>query len=334
MLRDSPRSVVRFPSQERRTPVSFAAATPTATAAESPDCARPNRTPRTPTRDVLPETIHPGGWFPAGLPLAPPAPVRRGEVPAAAAPDDADATVREAAVLRGRMAWAEAIAAARRAADRAAAARDGAAYARARIEEAHVHLLQGELGRAEEACGLTPQETAPELRAAVLVNQAVAAGLGGEPAAALPLLDEAAALLPRGAHDDVRVLIDANRAAAALEMGDVGAALTAAADALRAARRRKDEHLIAIGMMASGLAELARGQRSVARARLDAAVRGFARTGDRLRQLQGWHLLGELAYEGEDPIRAGAHYRDGLAIAREAGAQDAIELLTLRFEHR
>jgi hypothetical protein len=50
--------------------------------------------------------------------------------------------------------------------------------------------------------------------------------------------------------------------------------------------------------------------------------------------VQCHYLLGEIAYLGEDPIRAGAHYRDALAIARAAEAQEWIELLTLRFEHR
>ena len=44
--------------------------------------------------------------------------------------------------------------------------------------------------------------------------------------------------------------------------------------------------------------------------------------------------LGEIAYDGEDPIRAGAHYRDGLGLARTAGAVGTVELLTMRFEHR
>jgi ABC-type Fe3+/spermidine/putrescine transport system ATPase subunit len=37
---------------------------------------------------------------------------------------------------------------------------------------------------------------------------------------------------------------------------------------------------------------------------------------------------------GEDPIRAGSHYRDGLGLARASGAVGTVELLTLRFEHR
>jgi hypothetical protein len=78
----------------------------------------------------------------------------------------------------------------------------------------------------------------------------------------------------------------------------------------------------------------ARGERSLARTRLVESARAFARAEDRLRAVQCHYLLGEIAYETEDPIRAGSHYRDGLAIAREAGAAALVELLTLRFEHR
>jgi hypothetical protein len=286
------------------------------------------------TMPVRAETIHPGGWFPAGLPLPVTETPRRGEPAAVVADESADGLLARAAVHRGRMEWEPALALAREGASRATAARDGDAYARARLEEAHVHLLTGALGRAEEACGLTPQETPPALRASVLTSQAVAAGLGGDAAGALALLAEAGALLPRGEHEGVRAIVLANVAQARIAVGDPGAAVESAGDALRAARRLKDEHTVAVGMTAAGLAETARGSRNAARARLEAAVRGFARTGDRLRQVQCWYLLGELAYDGEDPIRAGVHYRDGLAIARQAGAQQAIDLLTLRFEHR
>jgi len=82
------------------------------------------------------------------------------------------------------------------------------------------------------------------------------------------------------------------------------------------------------------LAQLARGRRNEARARLGDAARLFARFGETLRRIQCHYLLGEVAWMGEDPIRAGSHYRDALAVARPAGEQAWIELLTLRFEHR
>jgi hypothetical protein len=86
--------------------------------------------------------------------------------------------------------------------------------------------------------------------------------------------------------------------------------------------------------MATGLVDLARGSRNEARQRLGDALRTFGRAGDVLRQVQCCHVLGEIAYDGEDAIRAGALYRDGLALARPAGAQQAIDRLTLLFEHR
>lgn len=268
------------------------------------------------------ETIHPGAWFPAGRPL-----------PASA--DGGDALA-EAAAGRGRMAWDAAAGAARRAADAARDARDTAAYAAAMNELACTHLLAGALGRAEEACGLAPAEGAPAAqRARTEVNYAVLAGLGGDGAEALARLDRADAVLGDAADTWERLLVGANRAAALALRGERDRAERAAADTLKLARRVKtEEEWIAIGQMAAGVAALGRGRRADARARLGDAVRLFARVGDALRQVQGHLLLGEIAYGGEDPIRAGTHYRDGLAVARVAAAQDAIELLTLRFEHR
>jgi hypothetical protein len=125
-----------------------------------------------------------------------------------------------------------------------------------------------------------------------------------------------------------------NRAQALLEAGELALADDEAAAALRLARREKQDRWVALASLCAALVALARGRRADARTRLGEAARRFARAGDALRQVQCHYLLGEIAYLGEDPIRAGAHYRDALAIARAAEAQEWIELLTLRFEHR
>lgn len=275
------------------------------------------------------EMIHPGGWFPAGRPL-PPSLTEDDRTPAGRVLSLLDG----AAAARARMAYAEAAARAEEGAAAALEARDGSLLAEARNEAACAYVLAGELGRAEDALGLTPRDgEAPAARARTLVSYAVLAGLGGRADAALEGLDEAAGLLaPEDEHG--RLLVAANRARALTQRLELGAAERAAAEALRGARRAKTEHGTAVGLMAVGLVALARGLLNEARSRLGEAARGFARTGDRLRQVQCHHLLGEIAYDGEDPIRAGTHYRDGLSVAREAGALDAVELLTLRFEHR
>lgn len=284
------------------------------------------------------EMIHPGGWFPAGHSLPSPLPpeTEGDDVPAAASPAERAALLLDrAAAARARMAWDAALAKAEVAASAALEARDGTLYAAARNEQACIHLLRGELGKAEEACGLTPRNgEAPGQRARTLVNYAVAAGLGGDADGALTMLAEAEGLLaPADEHG--RMLVGVNRARALAARGETAQADRAASEALRGARRAKmDEHGNATALMAAGLAALARGSSNTARQRLGDASRGFARSGDLLRQIQCHHVLGEIAYGGEDPIRAGAHYRDGLGIARDAGAQEAIELLTLRFEHR
>lgn len=266
------------------------------------------------------ETIHPGAWFPAGRPLSP-----------GAAGDPLEG----AAALRGRMAWDEALALAHRAAETARDSRDTALRAEALNEQACTHLLAGELGRAEEACGLAPGDAAPPAqRARTRINLSVLAGLGGDADAALARLDEAEDALEDGDSWE-RLLVGANRAAALALRGEHDRAERAAADALRLARRVKaGDEWIAIGQMAAAVAALGRARRADARARLGDAVRAFARVGDALRQVQCHYLLGEIAYGGEDPIRAGTHYRDGLSVARGVDAHDAVELLTLRFEHR
>jgi tetratricopeptide (TPR) repeat protein len=173
---------------------------------------------------------------------------------------------------------------------------------------------------------------APE-RFGALLALAVAEGLRGRYPEALDGIAAAEAAL--GEPDDrQRVLILANRSAALVALWRLTEAERAAAEALKAGRRMKDDHQAAVGGFARAVAHLARGRRADARTRLAEAVRGFARAGDVLRQVQCHHLLGEIAYDGEDPIRAGSHYRDGLALARPAGALAAVELLTLRFEHR
>ncbi|HWK89465.1 MAG TPA: hypothetical protein VNP72_05700 [Longimicrobium sp.] len=165
--------------------------------------------------------------------------------------------------------------------------------------------------------------------AAGRIGLAVVAGLRGRHA-------EALALLRPGDADDgaLRVLARANECQALIGVGDMAAAEDAAAHALKAARRLKDEALIAAALFALALAHVARGRRGEARQRLGEALRGFAKAGDVLRQVQCHHLLGDLAYDAEDAVRAGSHYRDGLALARKAGMDEAVELLTLRFEHR
>lgn len=163
------------------------------------------------------------------------------------------------------------------------------------------------------------------------VTRAIAEALDGRHAAALAVLEEASPTA-RDAASELLVLL--NRAQVLLETGDLARADDVATTALRMARREKRERWIALASLCAALVHLARGRRADARSRLGEAVRLFARSGDVLRQVQCHYLLGEIAYFGDDPIRAGAHYRDALSLARPAGEQAWVELLTLRFEHR
>ncbi|HEX6041383.1 hypothetical protein [Longimicrobium sp.] len=266
------------------------------------------------------EPLYPGGFFPPVRPLPP-----------AAATDALSERLREAAQARRRMDWPAARVAAEHAAALALEAGRAECESCASLELAATELLAGEVDAAERVYRLMEGAAeVPRLRAAL--GLAVCTGVRGDWAGALEAMDAAAAgTTPDDA--DLALLL-ANRAAAFLALGKLRRAEDEAAEALRAGRRRKDETLTAVGGFALALAHLARGRRGDARTRLSEAVRGFHRVGDVLRQVQAHHLLGEIAYDGEDPIRAGSHYRDALGLARLAGAVDAVELLMLRFEHR
>ncbi|HEU4455001.1 MAG TPA: hypothetical protein VFR81_18200 [Longimicrobium sp.] len=170
-------------------------------------------------------------------------------------------------------------------------------------------------------------------RFAEALEAGIEAGLALDGAEALRRFDAAEALLPPDALY-CRLLLGINRAQALLAADDAAGAEEEAMRALKLGRREKKEHWSALASLGLALVFLARGKRADARGRLTEAVRGFTRHGDRLRQIECHFILGEIAYMAEDPIRAGAHYRDGLGVAREAGEQEWIELLTSRFEHR
>ena len=240
----------------------------------------------------------------------------------------------QAAAARLAMEWPGARCAAEHAAAAALEAGSSDGEADALVELAGVALLAGNADEAETLYRRVQEgEAGRGQRSRAMLGLAVAAGVRGDCGTALVGIGAAEELGGILADADLAVLL-ANRAAALMGLGRLREAEHAAAEALRAGRRMKDDYVAAIGGFAAALANLARGRRNEARTRLAESVRAFARTGDVLRQLQCHHLLGEIAYDGEDPIRAGAHYRDGLGLARTAGVLASVELLTLRFEHR
>lgn len=281
-------------------------------------------------RDTLPallsspwlsvDPLYPGGFFPPLRPLSP------------RTPEDAlGGRLRETAEARRRMDWPAARVAAEHAAALAMEGERAECECCAQQELAATELLAGEVDGAERIYRVMDDgPPAPRLRSAL--GLAVCAGVRGDFAGALDGIDAA---MDGAAPDDADLaLVLANRAAALVGLGRLRKAEDEAAEALRTGRRLKDDALTAVGGFALAMAHLARGRRADARTRLADAVRGFARAGDVLRQVQSHHLLGEIAWDGEDPIRAGSHYRDALGLARLAGAVHSVELLTLRFEHR
>jgi tetratricopeptide (TPR) repeat protein len=266
------------------------------------------------------DPLYPGGFFPPLRPLS-----------RVTAEDALGTRLRETAEARLRMDWPAARVAAEHAGALAMEADRAECECCAQLELAATELLAGEVDAAERIYRVMDDGApAPRLRSAL--GLAVCAGVRGDVAGALDVIDAA---MEGAAPDDADLaLLLANRAAALVGLGRLRKAEDEAAESLRAGRRLKDDPLTAVGGFALAMAHLARGRRADARTRLADSVRGFHRAGDVLRQVQCHHLLGEIAYDGEDPIRAGSHYRDALGLARPAGAVDAVELLTLRFEHR
>jgi tetratricopeptide (TPR) repeat protein len=261
------------------------------------------------------EPLYPGGFFPPLRPVT-------------------GGVLGQAAAARLATDWPAARSAAEHAAAQALEAGSADDEADALGELAAAALLSGRLDEAKALYGRVLEgDAGPPARARAMLGLAVVTGVRGEYEAALDAIAAAEAAGPAPDDADLALLL-ANRSAVLLGMGKLGKAEHMGAEALRAGRRMKDDYLAAIGGFAAALAHLARGRRNDARTRLAESVRAFARAGDVLRQVQCHHLLGEIAYDGEDPIRAGSHYRDGLGLARTAGAVGTVELLTLRFEHR
>ncbi|HEU0298844.1 MAG TPA: hypothetical protein VFR37_05300 [Longimicrobium sp.] len=245
-----------------------------------------------------------------------------------------DGVLGQAAAARLAMEWPGARCAAEHAAAAALEAGSADGEADALVELAAVALLAGDVDEAEALYRRVQEgEAGRAQRSRAMLGLAVAAGVRGDRGTALVGIGAAEELGGMPGDADLAVLL-ANRCAALVGLGRLEEAERAGAEALRAGRRMKDDYVAAIGGFAAALAHLARGRRNEARTRLAESVRAFARAGDVLRQVQCHHLLGEIAYDGEDPIRAGAHYRDGLGLARAAGALASVDLLTLRFEHR
>jgi tetratricopeptide (TPR) repeat protein len=277
---------------------------------------------------TLLDEIIPGGYVPAGRPFTSPAPV----------PGDAAGAVEHvlasAGGARARMAWARADTFAREGAELARRLRLPALLGAALNESAAARIHAGLLDDAEIGARQALESGGAEGTRAE-INLGVVAALRGDPDEALVRFAAAEAALHAGEPDEWTLfLVQANRAVALVARNELEAAQSSAEAALKTGRRARDDHRAALGGMALAVAHHARGVRNEARTRLADAVRAFTRAGDRLRTVQCHFMLGEIAYEAEDPIRAGSHYRDGLAVAREAGAAGLVELLSLRFEHR
>jgi tetratricopeptide (TPR) repeat protein len=295
-----------------------------------PSHPEPPTSPDAVTATTLLDEIPPGAYVPAARPHS-------AAEPDAPPPGDAAGAVEHvlasAGAARGRMAWARADTLAREGAELARRLRLPALLGAALNESAAARIHAGMLDDA----GTTARNALagdPAEHARAEVNLGIVAALRGDTDEALARFAAAEAAAHADGDEWTLLLVQANRAVAQVARNELAAAQKSAEDALRTGRRARDDHRAALGSVALACAHHARGVRNEARTRLAEAVRAFTRSGDRLRMVQCHFMLGEIAYEAEDPIRAGSHYRDGLAVAREAGATALVELLSLRFEHR
>ncbi|HEY0155011.1 MAG TPA: hypothetical protein VGB92_23575 [Longimicrobium sp.] len=281
-----------------------------------------------PSVTTLLDEIPPGAYVPAARLYA-------AAEPSAPPPGDAAGAVEHvlasAGAARGRIAWGRADTLAREAAELARRLRLPTLLGAALNESAAARIHAGLLDDAETTARNALAGDAAELGRAE-VNLGIVAALRGDTDEALARF--AAAEAAADGDEWTLLLVQANRAVAQVARNELAAAQESAEAALKTGRRARDDHRAALGGLALACVHHARGVRNEARTRLAEAVRAFTRAGDRLRMVQCHFMLGEIAYEAEDPIRAGSHYRDGLAVAREAGAAELVELLSLRFEHR
>ncbi|HEX8671046.1 MAG TPA: hypothetical protein VF710_04130 [Longimicrobium sp.] len=284
----------------------------------------------TTTTATLLDDIPPGAYVPAARPhaAAEPSAPALGDVAGAV-----EHVLASAEAARGRMAWGRADTLAREAAELARRLRLPRLLGAALNESAAARIHAGLLDDAETAArNALAGDEAEHGRAEV--NLGIVAALRGDTDEALARFAAAEVAAHAEGDEWTLLLVQANRAVAQVARNELAAAQDSAEAALKTGRRARDDHRAALGGLALACVHHARGVRNEARTRLAESVRAFTRAGDRLRMLQCHFMLGEIAYEAEDPIRAGSHYRDGLAVAREAGATELVELLSLRFEHR
>ncbi|HET6764216.1 MAG TPA: hypothetical protein VFH27_11110, partial [Longimicrobiaceae bacterium] len=187
------------------------------------------------------EMIHPGGYFPAVHPTS------AGDH---TTDETSAASLGDAAAARLRMDWD----AAAGLLESLAASQDPELRAAAAAELAGMHLLMGDLDEAareaEEALGSEP---APRERGWATLNLGVVRALHGDADAALEHLARADVWLGEAGDEHGRVLAGASRAWALVGRCELRDAWHAASDALRRARRIKDDHATSVGLMATAL---------------------------------------------------------------------------------
>lgn len=226
-----------------------------------------------------------------------------------------------AGIYRLRSAWAEAVAAARRAATIAQQVGIREPYAEALNAEAIVYQMQGDFDRAipllQEMLDVTAD---PKGQGIALQNLGSIAAQRGDFETARKYFVESHACFQRAGYTHGVAFVLNNFARAALDHENPRLAQSMLENALGAARRIGDLDLEALVTRNLAEAALALGETEQAATLLDAAQARFAAERNRLREAECVRLRGELAERRGDVAGAIESYERARAAATQLGA--------------
>ena len=247
-----------------------------------------------------------------------------------------EAKIRLARVHRAQAQWAEALLAARAAAEQARALADPDLWAEAVNVEVGVLLLRGEHAEAERvAADALTHTLGPRIRGLLLHNRGSAAAQRRQFAAAATLFAEAVASFREAGYELGIAFALNSTSAAAHDDGRPAEALELAREAFGIAQRilAYDQCVLAVENQADPLVSL--GRFAEAETLASEALGHFSAIGDEYRRVECLEILGRVFAARPDASgRAGADhcYRRGLEIARAIGAATLVTRMERRLK--
>jgi tetratricopeptide (TPR) repeat protein len=247
-----------------------------------------------------------------------------------------EAQIRLARVHRAQAHWAEALLAARAAADQAQALAEPDLWAEAVNVEVGVHLLRGEHAEADRvAAEALAHALSPRIRGLLLHNRGSAAAQRHQFADAAALFAEAVASFREAGYELGIAFALNSTSAAAHDAGRPAEALELAREAFGVAQRilAYDQCVLAVENQADPLVSL--GRFAEAETLASEALGHFSAIGDEYRRVECLEILGRVFAARPDASgRVGADhcYRRGLEIAREIGAATLVTRMERRLK--